>query len=127
MVRPLLLMRNPPPLLTLSRAPGAPSFPAPSHPAAACRRPPFPPLSSVPYPRRSPCGWFCTLALSLFPAGDRRNPSCTGPEGLPQKGAIIACSRRWSDGGIGHPCQRTHNDGGGVEVLHPLSVCNKQE
>jgi len=39
----------------------------------------------------------------------------------------IDSSRKWSGGGIGHPCQRTQNDGGGVEVLHPLSVWNKQE
>jgi hypothetical protein len=39
----------------------------------------------------------------------------------------VASSRKWSGGGIGHPCQRTQNDGVGVEVLHPLSVCNKQE
>ena len=29
--------------------------------------------------------------------------------------------------GYRHPCQRTQNDGGGVEVLHPLSVWHKQE
>jgi hypothetical protein len=39
----------------------------------------------------------------------------------------IASSREWSGGSIGHPCQRTQNDGGGIEVLHPLSVWNKQE
>jgi hypothetical protein len=39
----------------------------------------------------------------------------------------IASSRKCSGGGIGHPCQRTQNDAGAVEVLHPLSVCNKQE
>jgi hypothetical protein len=39
----------------------------------------------------------------------------------------IASSRKWSGGSIGHPCQRTQNDGVGVEVLHPLSGCNKQE
>jgi hypothetical protein len=39
----------------------------------------------------------------------------------------IASFRKWSGGGIGHPCQRTQNDGGGIEVLHPLSVWNKQE
>jgi hypothetical protein len=39
----------------------------------------------------------------------------------------IASSWKWSGGGIGHPCQRTQNDGGSGEVLHPLSVWNKQE
>jgi hypothetical protein len=39
----------------------------------------------------------------------------------------VASSRKWSGGGIGHPCQRTQNDGGGVEVSHPLGVWNKQE
>ena len=38
----------------------------------------------------------------------------------------IASSRKWSGGCIDHPCQRTQNDGGGVEVLHPLSVWIKQ-
>jgi hypothetical protein len=41
--------------------------------------------------------------------------------------SAIASSRKWSGGGIGHPCQRTQKDGGGVEVLHPLSVWNIQE
>ncbi len=38
--------------------------------------------------------------------------------------SAIVSSRKWSGGGIGHPCQRTQKDGGGVEELHPLSIWN---